>query len=61
MKQVSFVRADPNLESATRLRAQNDLQQAALSDGILDNASRNGRDTIRSMLQALGFAQVQMQ
>ncbi len=56
-----FVRADPNLESATRLRAQNELQQAALSDGILDAARKNSRDTISAMLEGLGFAQVQLQ
>jgi hypothetical protein len=56
-----FVRADPNLESATRLRAQGELQQAALSDGILDAASKNGRETVRAMLEGLGFAQVQIQ
>jgi hypothetical protein len=56
-----FVRADPNLESATRLRAQGELQEAALTDGILDTASKNGRETVRAMLQGLGFTQVQIQ
>ena len=56
-----FVRADPNLESATRARAQGELQQAAMSDGILDAASRNARDTVRAMLEGLGFAHVQLQ
>src|SRR5579875_1986728 len=56
-----FVRADPNLETATRLRAQGELQQAALSDGILDAASKNGRETVRAMLEGLGFAHVQLQ
>ena len=56
-----FVGADPNLETATRARAQGELQQAALSDGILDAASRNARETVRAMLEGLGFAHVQMQ
>lgn len=53
-----FVRADPNLETETRTRAQGELQSAALSDGILDSASRNARDTVKAMLYGLGFAHV---
>lgn len=53
-----LVHADPNLESATRTRAQGELQSAALSEGILDNASRNARETVKAMLSGLGFAQV---
>lgn len=56
-----LVHADPNLESITRARAQGDLQQAALKDGILDAASRNARDTVRAMLEGLGFAHVELQ
>lgn len=56
-----FVRADPNLESAARLRAQSELQGAALSDGILDTATKNGQETVRAMLEALGFTQVHLQ
>ena len=56
-----FVGADPNLESATRTRAQGELQQAALSDGILDAATKNARDTVRAMLEGLGFTRVQLQ
>lgn len=55
-----FVRADPNLESQTRTRAQGELQNAALSDGILDSASRNARDTVKAMLSGLGFAHVEI-
>lgn len=55
-----FVSADPNLESMTRARAQGELQQAALSDGILDAASRNARETVRAMLEGLGFAHVEI-
>ena len=56
-----FVAADPNLETATRARAQGELQGAALSDGILDAASRNARETVRAMLEGLGFAKVDLQ
>lgn len=55
-----FVRADPNLESATRAKAQTELQQAALSDGILDAAGKNARVAITAMLQGLGFVHVQV-
>lgn len=53
-----FVRADPNLETQVRAKAQAQLQQAALSDGILDAASRNARATVTSLLQGLGFTSV---
>ena len=53
-----FVSADPNLETATRLQAQGDLQTAAISDGILKTATANARDTVRVLLQGLGFTRV---
>ncbi len=56
-----FVRADPNLETVTRERAQGELQQAALKDGILDTARANAQETVRAMLEGLGFAHVQLQ
>ncbi|QMV18412.1 DUF4230 domain-containing protein [Granulicella sp. 5B5] len=56
-----FVKADPNLETQTRVKAQGQLQQAALSDGILDVATKNARTTIAAMLQGLGFAHVEVQ
>ena len=56
-----FVSADPNLETATRLRAQNELQQAALSDGILATARANARDTVRVLLEGLGFTRIDVE
>jgi hypothetical protein len=53
-----FVKQDPNLETVTRQKAQAELQQAALSDGILDAASKNARATVTAMLEGLGFAHV---
>jgi hypothetical protein len=55
-----FVRADPNLESATRAKAQSDLQQAALTDGILDAAAKNARVAVTALLEGLGFVHVQV-
>jgi hypothetical protein len=53
-----FVSADPNLETAVRTKAQAELQQAALNDGILDAASKNARATVTAMLEGLGFEHV---
>lgn len=53
-----LVSADQNLESETRTRAQQQLQQSALTDGILDTARKNARATITTLLYGLGFQQV---
>jgi hypothetical protein len=53
-----LVPVDQNLESDTRARAEQQLQQAALADGILDTARKNARATITTLLYNLGFTQV---
>jgi len=53
-----LVPVDQNLESDTRAKAQQQLEQAALSDGILDTARKNARATITTLLYGLGFRQV---
>lgn len=53
-----LVPADQNLESDTRARAEQQLQQAALADGILDAARKNARATVTTLLYGLGFNQV---
>lgn len=53
-----LVPVDQNLESDTRARAQQQLQDSALSDGILDNARKNARATITTLLFSLGFQKV---
>ena len=55
-----FVAADPNLETEVRARAQLDLQQSAISDGILDTARKNATATLTTLLLGLGFEQVQV-
>jgi hypothetical protein len=55
-----FVSADPNLESVTRAKAQAELQQAALSDGILDAAAKNARVAVTALLEGLGFSHVEV-
>ena len=53
-----LVPADQNLESDARAKAQQQLQAAALSDGILDAARKNARASIALLLTTLGFEQV---
>ncbi len=53
-----LVPADQNLESDARAKAQQQLQAAALSDGILDAARKNARASIALLLTTLGFERV---
>jgi hypothetical protein len=53
-----LVPADPNLETDTRAKAEQQLQASALGDGILDTASKNARATITTLLYGLGFREV---
>lgn len=53
-----LVPVDQNLESDTRAKAEQQLQQAALADGILDAARKNARATVTTLLYGLGFEQV---
>jgi len=53
-----LVPADQNLESETRAKAEQQLQKAALDDGILDAARKNARATVTTLLYSLGFNQV---
>jgi Protein of unknown function (DUF4230) len=55
-----LVPADQNLESETRAKAEQQLQQAALSDGILDAARKNARATVTTLLYGLGFQNVEV-
>ena len=55
-----LVPVDRDLESETRAKAQEQLRQAALTDGILDQARRNARTTIAALLLSLGFEHVEV-
>lgn len=55
-----LVPADQNLESDTRTKAQQQLQETALSDGILDAARKNARATISALLFSFGFQHVEV-
>ena len=53
-----LVPVDPNLETETRAKAQTQLQQSALADGILDAARKSAQATITTLLYSLGFQHV---
>lgn len=53
-----LVPVDRDLESETRARAQQQLQAAALGDGILDAARKNARATVATLLYGIGFTRV---
>ena len=53
-----LVPTDPNLETQVRQEAERQMQQAALADGILRTAQQNAASTIRSLLQGLGFENI---
>ncbi|MDP9051747.1 MAG: DUF4230 domain-containing protein [Acidobacteriota bacterium] len=53
-----LVPVDQNLESDTRAKAQDQLEKAALGDGILDAARKNARATVTTLLYSLGFEHV---
>ena len=55
-----FSSPDPNLESEVREVAERQLQDSALQDGILKTAAENARGTILSLLQGLGFHEVEI-
>ena len=56
-----LVAADPNLESEVRLAAEEQITQAALSDGILDKARQNARTSVTALLYGFGFRKVDLQ
>jgi hypothetical protein len=55
-----FSSPDPNLESEVREVAEKQLQESALQGGILKTAAENARGTILSLLQGLGFRQIEI-
>lgn len=50
--------ADPTLESTVRQAAEQQITQAALSDGILNKAHQNAQNSISALLYGLGFHSV---
>ena len=56
-----LVNADPNLESEVRGKAEQQIAQAAISEGILDKARQNAKGSVAALLSGLGFRQVDVQ
>jgi hypothetical protein len=56
-----LVPTDPNLETQVRQAAEQQLLEAAMADGILRNAQVNAASTIRSLLQGLGFEEIELE
>lgn len=55
-----LVPTDPNLETQVRQEAERQLLAAALADGILKTAQQNASSTLTSLLQGLGFQQIDL-
>jgi hypothetical protein len=53
-----FTNGDVNLETQARQVAEQEIERAALEDGILDLATRNASAFIESLLLSLGFEDV---
>jgi len=55
-----LVPTDPNLETQVRQEAEQELQRSALADGILQKAQENARATVLTLMQSMGFTNVQI-
>ncbi len=53
-----LTQGDINLETAARQAAEDEIESAALEDGILQIANQNGRATVTLLILALGFEEV---
>lgn len=56
-----LVPTDPNLESQVRDSAERELRRSALADGILKKAQQNAQSTLASLMQSMGFQDVQFE
>lgn len=56
-----LVSADPNLETEVRQKAEEQIRQAALTDGVLARAKANATSTMRTMLLGFGFEKVEVE
>lgn len=54
-----LVPTDPDLETKVRQEAERQIHDAAIADGILKTAQQNARTTLTSLLQGLGFTEVE--
>jgi hypothetical protein len=54
-----FSKPDPDLESKLRATAEHEIVAAAQEDGILTQASTNAEQTLRTLLEGLGYRDIQ--
>jgi hypothetical protein len=53
-----FSQGDPTLETTARRAAEEEIQKAALADGILNQAQQNAEIYLTSLLRKLGYPEV---
>jgi hypothetical protein len=53
-----FTQGDPTLETQARQVAEQEILKAAITDGILDNASTNAQIYLRWFFETLGYKQI---
>jgi hypothetical protein len=53
-----LTKADPNLETSARQVAETEIRQAAIDDGILDQAEANAQTSLRWFFESLGYKQI---
>jgi hypothetical protein len=53
-----LAKADPNLETQARQVAEQEINKAALDDGILDQAMANAQTYLRWFFETLGYKQI---
>lgn len=56
-----FTSFDPYLETEVRRAAEEQLREAAIADGILDAAEQNAEQTLKGLLRALQFEEIEIQ
>ncbi len=57
-RQTGLLGQKVDLETLARQKAEEAILQAAVQDGILDTAQKNGEQVIRKLLEALGFQNI---
>jgi uncharacterized protein DUF4230 len=57
-RQTGLLGQQVDLETLARQTAEDEILRAAITDGILDTAQKNGEQVIRKLLEALGFEDI---
>ena len=57
-RQTGLLGQQVDLETLARQTAEDEILRAAIADGILDTAQKNGELVIRKLLEALGFEDI---